>query len=322
VTAPYRVLRQHQRYDFSPDARPALAVPDGATIVFETLDCFSNLLTSPSQRFSREEDLLEVLGAYNPVAGPVHVRGARPGDVLAIAIEEIRLGAAAPRAVTVTFGSGSRYVSAECPGIPAEGDTKVCPIDDDGHVVFPTARGSLRMPVRPMVGTVGTAPAQRSASSLFYDRRHGGNIDCPLVTTGAVLYLPVNVPGALLALGDVHALMGDGEITGTALETSADVTVRIAVLPGKERHLELPHVDHGHWIGVVGCLAGTGIEGNLQAAMLEMHRRLLDEYGLDPADAYQLLGATARVRVNQCVAPPQWSTVYAGVPRPTFETGT
>jgi amidase len=169
-----------------------------------------------------------------------------------------------------------------------------------------------------MVGTAGTAPAGPAFPSLRYDRGHGGNIDCPMVTTGAVLYLPVNVPGALLALGDVHALMGDGEITGTALETSADVTVSITVLPGGVRRLGLPHVDDSRRIGTVGCLADTGVEGNLQAAMLEIHRRLLDEYGLAPADAYQLLGATARVQVNQCVAPPKWAAVYVGVPRPSF----
>jgi amidase len=183
--------------------------------------------------------------------------------------------------------------------------------------VFPTACGELRLASRPMVGTIGTAPAGDAVPSLYYGSGHGGNIDCPLVTTGSVLCLPVNVPGALLSLGDVHALMGDAEITGTALETSGDVTVTATVRPGGG-DLALPHLDDDAMIGVLGCHRDAGLERNLEAAMLGAHRRLVGEYGLAPADAYQLVGATARVRVNQCVAPPTWSTVYVGVPRPAI----
>ncbi|HEY1640284.1 MAG TPA: acetamidase/formamidase family protein [Streptosporangiaceae bacterium] len=130
-----------------------------------------------------------------------------------------------------------------------------------------------------------------------------------------MLLLPVNVPGALLSLGDVHALMGDAEITGTALETSGDVTVTVTVRPAGSRRLALPHLDTPALIGVVGCRTGAGVQANLEAAMVELHARLTGDYGLTAADAYQLLGATARVLVNQCVAPPAWSAVHVGVPR-------
>lgn len=310
----HRVPRQYQQYEFG-TAAPVLRIRSGASITFETLDCFSNKITSPEQRYRREEDLIAVLGAYNPVAGPVYVEEAQPGDMLAVAIHGITLGTAAPYAVTVAFGRGSRYVSAACPGIPPEGDTKVCPIVGGREVVFPAAHGVLRLPSRPMIGTVGTAPAVGPVPSLHYGSGHGGNIDCPLVTTGSVLYLPVNVPGALLALGDVHAVMGDGEITGTALETSADVTVTVTVLDGGAGKATLPWLDDDRMIGVLGCHQDATLDQNLQAAMLETHHRLVTEYGLAPVDAYQLTGATARILVNQCVAPPTWSTVYVGVPR-------
>ncbi|HEY5988015.1 MAG TPA: hypothetical protein VIV12_16830, partial [Streptosporangiaceae bacterium] len=102
---------------------------------------------------------------------------------------------------------------------------------------------------------------------------------------------------------------------GTALETSGDVTVTVTLLPGPAG-LTLPHLDDDTMIGVLGCHRDAGLERNLEAAMVATHRRLMAEYGLAPADAYQLVGATARVLVNQCVAPPTWSTVYVGVPRP------
>jgi amidase len=317
VITHHRIARHHQRYQFNSQTAPVLRVPSGSTIVFETLDCFSNRITSPDQRFAREEELLAILGAYNPVAGPVYVEGAQPGDVLAVRIDAIAIGTAAPYAVTVTFGDGSRFVSADCPGIPADGDTKICAIEEGaGVAMFPTGRGELRVPLRPMVGTIGTAPAGDPVSTLYYTASHGGNIDCPLATTGSVLYLPVNVPGALLSLGDVHAVMGDGEITGTALETSANVTVTVTVLPGDTGRSTLPYLDNHTMIGVLGCHAGASLDQNIQAAMLETHRRLVTEYGLAPADAYQLLGASARILVNQCVEP-TWYTVHVGVPRPT-----
>jgi amidase len=316
MTAPsYRVPRNRQHFSFSAAAEPALSVPSGATVTFETLDCFSNQLTSPRQHYRREEQLLSVIGAYNPVAGPVYVESAEPGDVLTVSIGDIRLGAAAPFAVTTVFGTGSKYVTARCPGMPAQGDTKICPIEDGTHVVFPTAHGELRLPARPMVGTIGTAPADGAMPSLAYDRDHGGNIDCPKVTTGSVIYLPVNVSGAMLSLGDAHALMGHAEITGTALETSADITVTVEVLPRGHHALSLPHLDDRDTIGTIGCLAGAGLERNLEAAMLEIHNRLVAEHDLAAADAYQLIGATSRVLINQCVAPPSWSAVYVGVPR-------
>jgi amidase len=315
----YRVRREQRRFVFDKDSEPALRVPSGATVTFETVDCFSNKVTSADQRYPAEEGLLAILGAYNPVSGPVYVTGAAPGDVLAVAVEHIRLGTAAPFAVTLAFGHGSAYVSAEVPGMPTAGATRICPIEDEPGggqaIVFPAGHGPLRLPARPMIGTIGTAPAGPPAPSLGYAAGHGGNFDCPLVTAGSVLYLPVNVPGALLSLGDVHALMGDAEITGTALETSGDVTVTITNLPAGTRHLNLPHLDTAEMIGVVGCVAGASLQANLEAAMVEMHRRLTGEGGLATADAYHLTGATARVVVNQCVSPPDWSAVYVGVPR-------
>jgi amidase len=315
----FRVHREQRQFVFGKDAEPALRVPSGATVTFETVDCFSNRVTSAAQRYPAEDDLLAILGAYNPVAGPVYVTGAAPGDVLAVAVQDIRLGTAAPFAVTLAFGRGSKYVSAEVNGMPAAGATRICPIEDapGGRqvIVFPAGHGALRLPARPMIGTIGTAPSGDPAPSLGYAAGHGGNVDCPLVTTGSVLYLPVNVPGALLSLGDVHALMGDAEITGTALETSGDVTVTITNLPAGTRHVNLPHLDTGELIGVVGCVAGASLQANLEAAMVELHRRLTGECGLAPADAFHLTGATARVVINQCVSPPDFSAVYVGVPR-------
>jgi amidase len=309
----YRVPRHRHGFAFDRAVPPALTVPDGAQVTFETLDCFSNLLTSADQRFAAETDLLALVGDYNPVTGPVYVTGARPGDLLEVTIVDIRLGTAAPFAVTTTFGTGSRIWTADCPGLPATGHTRICPLDDD-HVLVPTGRGTLRIPARAMVGTIGTAPAAGAAPSLRYGADHGGNVDCPAAGPGAVLRLPVNAPGALLSVGDVHALMGDAEIAGTALETSADVTVRLRIRPAAGTVGHGPTLDDPEHIGVIGCVDQADLTGNIEAAMLALHHRLCHEYALPPVDAYDLLGALARIRVNQCVVG-GWSSVYVAVPR-------
>jgi amidase len=316
VSAEYglpRVPRSAHHYRFSAGPDPALHVPDGTSLVFETLDCFSNKLTSAEQRYAHESDLLDLLHAYNPVAGPVHVDGAQPGDVLAVRIVDIVIGTAGPFAVTNSFGTGAKMVNHDCAGMPPPGSTRICPLRD-GQIEFPLGSGSIRLPARPMVGTVGTASAGRDVPSVHYGRDIGGNMDCPLIRPGAVVFLPVNVPGALLYLGDVHALMGDAEITGTALETSADVTVEVSLLPRSAHPLSTPHVDSAETLGVIGCTEGAGLETNLETAMVELQERLCGEYGLTPVDAYELLGAVARVNVNQCVAG-SWKSVYAGVER-------
>jgi amidase len=307
-----RVPRSAHHYTFSADTSPALSVRPGTRLVLETLDCFSNKLTSADQRYATEAELLDVLGAYNPVAGPVHVQGAVPGDVLTVRILDIEIGTAAPFAVTNSFAAAS-MVNQACTGMPPSGSTRICPLRG-GEITFPFGDRTITLPAQPMVGTIGTAPAGQDVPSVHYGRGIGGNMDCPLIRPGAMVFLPVNVPGALLYVGDVHALMGDAEITGTALETSADVTVEIGLLPRSAHPLSTPHVDSAETLGVVGCTEGAGLETNLETAMVELQERLCGEYGLDPVDAYELLGAVARVNVNQCVAG-SWKSVYAGVER-------
>lgn len=297
-----RVRRDLHRFAHDRAVEPVLEVDSGTTLVFETLDCFSNLIHSADQRFPDEQGLLDLIGGFNPVTGPVAVRGAQPGDALAVTVRDIRLG---PYAVTLIHSD---------PGLDAPlGDTRICPVDGD-TVSFPTSLGTLALPTRPMVGSVGLAPADRAFPSLLSHPRCGGNMDCQALGVGSVLVLPVEVDGGLLSVGDVHALMGDAEITGTALEISADVTLTIDLLPGAGKAMTVPHLDEPHRIGAVGCAHGVDVEQNLRSAMGELHRRLTEECGYRPAEAYELLGAVAEVTVNQCVHG-GWSCVHAAVPR-------
>ncbi|MFG1623010.1 acetamidase/formamidase family protein [Kribbella sp. NPDC049227] len=314
-----RVPRTAHAFAFDAATTPAVRVSPGTSLVVETYDCFSNKVSSAEQVFGREQDLMDLIGHYNPVTGPIFVDGAEPGDRLAVRIDRIELGTLAPYAATLVTGDskgvcGGHWSPLEN-GLP---DTRICRIDGD-TVVFPTGVGDLLLPVRPMVGSIATAPAAGSASSLEFGPGHGGNVDCPSVTVGSTVLLPVNVPGALLSLGDVHASMGDAEITGTALETNADVHITVDVLKGEDEPVT-PRLDTAATIGSIGCEFGAPLETNLRHAFTDLIERLHTGHRLTRVEAYELLGAAARVQVNQCVAG-GWTAAHVSIARSVLPPG-
>jgi amidase len=310
---PVRISRSSHAFAFDPAATPVARVTPGTSLVVETYDCFSNKVSSNAQVFGHEQDLLDLIGHYNPVTGPIYVEGAEPGDRLAVRIDRIDLGTVAPYAATLVTGDSKGVCGGHWnpldDGLP---DTRICPLGD-GTVTFPTAAGDLVLPVRPMVGSIGTAPAAGAASSLEFGPRHGGNVDCPSVTAGSTVLLPVNVPGALLSLGDVHAAMGDAEITGTALETSADVHITVEVEKATDEPVT-PRLDTAATIGSIGCEFGAPLETNLRHAFTDLIERLHSGGRLSRVEAYELLGAAARVQVNQCVAG-GWTAAHVSIAR-------
>jgi amidase len=264
-------------------------------------DCFGNAITSSQQRFAGLAELLSLVGGLNPLSGPIYVEGALPGDVLAVHIDRIHLGTVQPYAVTVVVpGVGGVCSSSGAPR-SLEPDTRLCPLDGE-HVVLPTSRGPIRLPLKPMLGTIGTAPADGRLSSLEFSPQSCGNIDCPEATIGSTLLVPVNVPGALLSVGDLHAAMGDAEITGTALETSGDVVLRCEVLSARTAgYLACPQIANDTWLGSLGCHFGRSLDFNVRSAFADLADRLTRFHGLAPHEAYELLGAAGRVRVHQSV---------------------
>lgn len=293
-----RIPRSQHRFSFSGDGEPALQIAPGSTVVVETLDCFSNRVRTPDQVFERERDLLCLIGAYNPVNAPIFVEGAEPGDALAVHIEHMALGTLEPFGVMVVAGDDARICGRPSP-FPLAADTRVCRLEGR-TVVVPARQGALRQPLRPMIGVIGTAPAAETISSLHYGPTHGGNMDCAMISEGATVRLPVNVPGGLLSLGDLHALMGDGEIVGVAVETHGDVTIRVDVVKGAGRGAAV-RVDTRDAIGSIGCEAQTSLDQNLAAAAADLLSRLCGQWEMAPVEAYELLGMAARMTVNQCV---------------------
>ena len=295
----------HAHLTISPDREPIATVEPGERFVVETHDYVGGVLDGGTS-------LEEVWGTdelddnINPVTGPIAVEGAEPGDVLAVDIVDIELP---DRGVINVFpGFGGLEPAVYTPAEPSDPHTTVCAIGEDA-VTYPTADGEqLEFPVHPQIGTIGTAERHESVYSVK-PHDHGGNMDCQEVTVGNTLYLPVDVPGGHLHLGDCHAAQGDGEICGISVEVSAEVTLEVELV--SDWDLEWPRIESTEEIMVVA--AARPAENAVRLAYTELIGWLVEEYDFDPTDAYQLCSAVGRVRFAQMVNPEY--TVAAKFPK-------
>lgn len=277
-----RIPKEQSIFVMSAKQKTVAAVKSGDTVVFETLDCFSDTL-------KQESDLFGTVpwDRINPATGPIYVEDAEPGDALKVEILEIKLA--------------DHGVTALAPGHGVFGDsvkeevTRIVPVQD-GMVHFSE---KVVVPIRPMIGVIGTAPAAGEEIPTGTPGAHGGNMDCKEITTGTTLYLPVNTPGALLAMGDVHAVMGDGEVSVCGIEINSEITVRVSVV--KQSGLPLPFLVNDTSLMTLYS-ADTLDEAATGAAKL-MHQFVHNELGVEYNEAVMLLSTVADLRICQVVDP-------------------
>jgi amidase len=225
----------------------------------------------------------------NPATGPFRIAGAEPGDELVVHLEAITLG---PRGWTrLTVGSGAmkqeidQTVVSFVDVVDAQPGAGGCQLQFDFGV---------RLPARPMVGVIGTAPADRAISTA-HPGPHGGNMDFNDMTVGTIAHLPVRVPGANFGIGDVHATMGDGEVSGAAVEISAEVTLRVELV--KATGLQRPWFETPDaWI-TYAC--APRLEAAQREALGHMATLLSERVGVTRDQAYLLLTARGDVGIGQ-----------------------
>ena len=276
------------------DLAPALELEGSGTVELDLLD-------SASAQFDASSTA-ESLGALdmsrvNPVTGPILVRGAEPGDALLVRVREL-----------TTDGWGW---SANIPGfgLLAEDFPDAALVHsriDAKHVELDF--GPV-LPALPMIGTLGLALPEPGAHPLLPPSRFGGNMDIRQLGAGSSVLLPVGVPGALLSLGDGHAAMGDGEICGTGVETSARTVLEIELV--KDRPIASPILETAPAARRSGAaLVTTGVGPDLLAAARDAARALVDETvrrtGLSPVHAYILASLTADLIISEIVDLPNY----------------
>lgn len=282
----FKITVDHIFYSFSAQNDPALYVDAPSEVIFETLDCFGNKLCSPEDKMG--DIPIELM---NPATGPVYVNGAEPGDALRVTIEEITL---APQGV-VCCENGEGPLGARIEG----SHTRVVSVSD-GLVHYMTADDrTIDIPARPMIGVIGVAPADGLSINTETPGAHGSNMDNTMVSEGAVLYLPVSVPGALLGMGDLHAVMGDGEVGITGLEISGTVRVKLDVIKGKAP--AYPILETAESISVIA--SGPTLDDACQTATELMQEFLSDRTDLAVPDIVMLMGLVGDLQICQIVDP-------------------
>ncbi|HJZ70431.1 MAG TPA: acetamidase/formamidase family protein [Vicinamibacterales bacterium] len=270
---------------------PALRIKPGDRVVTRTIDAsgadWNGKTVSPGP---------------NPQIGPFYVEGAEPGDMLVVTIERLETNRA-----TAYSGSLLAPYTVDPAAIAAR-------VDRDAQRVTWTidkARGVARLdqaevqpggfelPLKPMLGCIGTAPARKEAIGTTVPGPFGGNMDYASMGAGVSLMLPVNEPGALLFMGDGHARQGEGEVAGTGLETSLDVEFRVDVV--KKKAIGWPRIETDSFVMTLGS-ARPLIEA-FQHATTELQRWLTADYGLTERGAQTLLGQAAEYEIANVVDP-------------------
>jgi len=290
----------HHHVGWDNSVPPVLTVAPGATIEFECLDASGGQLTPAST--VADVTTLD-FARINPVTGPVYIDGAEPGDAVKIAI-----GSFAP--------SGFGW-TANIPGFGLLADQFPDPAlhlwSYDKVAMTPAAYSPMgRVPLKPFAGTIGLALAEPGVHSVVPPRRVGGNLDIRDLAAGTVLYLPVEVAGALFSVGDTHAAQGDGEICGTAIESPMSVTLTLDLV--KDVRLQSPrYTTPGpvtrHLDGK-GYEVTTGIGPDLMTAAREAVARMVDliagRTGMAPVEAYMLCSVCGDLRISEIVDQPNW----------------
>jgi len=284
------VQAEQHVYQFTPDMQKVSTVDPPVEIVFETIDALGGQIKT-------EKDVLTGLdfSRVNPATGPVFINGAQPGDMLAVKIKRIEL----PKTGVIVTGKGMGVLGAEFESYA----TKVLRIEE-GFVLF----NNLKLPTSPMVGVIGVAP-DSGTYETGTAHRHGGNMDTKEIGEDATVYLPVFQEGALLVLGDVHAVMSDGEVCISACEIASRVTVEIAVI--KDVQSSWPVVENESGSSFIVSL--PSIEEALQEATRQAVHFLAKRLKLSPEEAYMLASLAVDIRISQLVDPNK--TAKAFLPR-------
>ena len=277
-----RISRSHKIPAMSADNAPAAYCKDGDTVIFETNDCFDGAVTPDGVRDWEGKAQGKYVG--NPATGPLYVEGAEPGDALCVEILKIE---------TRGWGAmGCGFGEAGFRNIPGEYETRAFHFED-GFVKI----GGRQLPIEPMIGVIGVAPDGEGISTYTPDA-HGGNMDCNRIVAGSRIHFPVAAPGALLAMGDLHALMGDGEVFQYGLETSGEVTVRISVI--KNAGIKQPTLYQDGKVMIVA--SAKTYERAIEHAIESMFE-LLVSHGWDRTEAGMLMSMKCNLAICQTVDP-------------------
>jgi acetamidase/formamidase len=299
--------RVHFTWDV--DHEPVLTVHSGDTVTLESRDVSDNQLGPGSQ--SSDIEALDWDRVY-PLAGPIAIEGAQPGDTLAVEILELRTKDWGWTAIIPGLGL--------LPDDFASAYLRVFDLTNGEHAYL---REDVAIPIEPFFGTMGVCPNGAKAQAVMPPGTFGGNMDTRQLVQGTTLYLPVQVDGALFSCGDAHAAQGDGEVCVTGIETPIGATLRFTLerrrsIPAPQYLTSgplAPSANRGAWYGTTGV--GADLYAGAQEAVRAMIAYITDRTGLSPEDAYVLASLCVDLRISEIVDAGQY-VVSALLPLTVF----
>jgi amidase len=265
-------------YHFDGSAEPVYRAGNGDLLSVKTLDCYSDQIQSPEDMRTLDRNLI------NPATGPIFIESAMPGDVVRISIEAIQPASTGIMIAGRGIGAfGDEISGRACRIVPVVANS----------LAF---NESLSIAVNPMIGTIGVAPS-KGYSSTREPGPHGGNLDTALITTGTRVYLPVFQEGALLALGDLHAAMGDGEVGGTGVEVGGIVWLTVDVIKG--RSISNPILETSDaWVSLASA---DSLDAAVDRSRLDMFRLLQQSMDIPDVELAMLMSIGGSSGICQIV---------------------
>ena len=294
---------------------PGIKIASGDVVVAETRDALGyDAARNPLPEHMKHQVRGTRLKESNPVLGPIFLEEARAGDLLAIHIRKIQINRDfAVSKQSAYFGS----LTGEGPGRRLLYNSPIEEIWTEWHLDLKRNVGVLELPesrlkrveapLKPFIGSIGVAPRFGRVETTLTPGEFGGNMDYMETHEGSTLYLPVWVDGAYLSFGDIHALQGDGEVNGTALEVTAEVTLQIEVQKGRDAPwperttAEWPRLETDSHIMAIGCT--RPLMDCVRLAQMELLHWLVEEYGFQREECWQLMAQVSSMRIGNVVDP-------------------
>ena len=274
------IKKENYTFTFSNSNKPVSFIKPGNSIVFETHDCMC------SQISCETDDLKEIdFNKVNPATGPLYIEGAMPNQILKVTIESIKLD--------------NYAVAMTGPGVGVLGEK----LDEMTHNILDVKDKSvifknIELPLNKMIGVIGVAPYSDSIN-CGTPGSHGGNMDCKIISESSTVYLPIYTPGALLSIGDIHAVMGDGEIGVSGAEIGANVEVKIDLISDFKINNPIVETDDAYYT----IASAHTLDDAYKIAVEDMFDILIGKCNLSKNDLVMLMSLTCDMEICQVVDP-------------------
>lgn len=268
-------------FEFNKNNKFNYSVQNNEIFYVETEDCYNGQIKN--ENIKRKDIDMSIVDCS---VGPIEVIGSKAGDILEVEVIDIELAEQGVMTTAPNLGVLGDKIT--------DFDTKIIKIKDG----FAHFSPQIKIPLTPMIGVIGVFPPEEGVHCTF-PGSHGGNMDTKIIKKGTKVYLPIYVDGAGLALGDLHACMGDGELSGTGIEIGGKVCLKVKIIKEFPLSLKNPVLETQDSIYTVA--SGKTFEETIKVASEAMTNLLMEKIGLNFPDAYRLLSATCDIQISQVV---------------------